>query len=286
MLLVLVSILAALFFLFSIWRDSRRFVKAEYKVSSGKLHRKVRVILLSDLHNRSFGKDNDSLIEAIDKESPDIIVIAGDMLTANDERTRFDVPVSLIRRLTKRYPVYYGNGNHEYRMKVYRQQYGSMYDNYVKQLKACGVRLLENESVYLPESNLEIFGLEIEKPYYRRLRRLPMPDSYISSLIGKCREEHFTLLIAHNPDYFRRYAGWGADLTVSGHVHGGVMRLPFLGGVISPMFHFFPKYDGGLFEEYGKRLILGRGLGMHTVPVRIFNPGELVVIDLQPDKME
>lgn len=107
-----------------------------------------------------------------------------------------------------------------------------------------------------------------------------MGETYVEGLLGKSRRDCFELLIAHNPDYFDNYAKWGADLTVSGHVHGGIMRLPVLGGVISPMLRLFPKYDGGLFEKDGRQMILSRGLGMHTIPVRIFNPGELVVIHL------
>ena len=72
------------------------------------------------------------------------------------------------------------------------------------------------------------------------------------------------------------------DLVLSGHVHGGIMRLPFLGGVISPTLRLFPRYDGGLFREDGSTMILGRGLGSHTIPIRIFNPGELIVVDLEP----
>lgn len=89
-------------------------------------------------------------------------------------------------------------------------------------------------------------------------------------------------MIAHNPEYFPAYAEWGADLVLSGHVHGGLMRLPFLGGVIAPSMKLFPKYDGGVFEEHGSTMILSRGLGTHTLPIRIFNPGELVVIRLTP----
>lgn len=89
-------------------------------------------------------------------------------------------------------------------------------------------------------------------------------------------------MIAHNPEYFEAYAGWGADLTVSGHVHGGVMRLPFLGGVISPRLTLFPKYDGGMFERNGRFMVVSRGLGTHTLPIRIFNPGELIMIELNP----
>ncbi|MDE7197816.1 MAG: hypothetical protein K2O15_02920, partial [Lachnospiraceae bacterium] len=88
----------------------------------------------------------------------------------------------------------------------------------------------------------------------------------------------------HNPVYFDAYEAWGADLVVSGHVHGGIMRLPVLGGVISPALTLFPKYDGGVFYEKESTMILSRGLSSHTLPIRIFNPGELIVIDLKPDK--
>ena len=88
--------------------------------------------------------------------------------------------------------------------------------------------------------------------------------------------------MAHNPDYFEEYAAWGADLVLSGHVHGGMMRLPILGGVVSPAFKLFPKYDGGLFQQGKSTMILSRGLGMHTIPIRIFNPGELILLKICP----
>ncbi|MDE6892596.1 MAG: hypothetical protein K2P50_12455, partial [Lachnospiraceae bacterium] len=109
-----------------------------------------------------------------------------------------------------------------------------------------------------------------------------MEVSYLDRLIGRPDKSRATVLIAHNPRYFEVYAGWGADFVVSGHVHGGLMRLPFLGGVISPALKLFPKYDGGEFHEGKSTLILGRGLGTHTLPIRIFNPGEVVVIDAAP----
>lgn len=108
-----------------------------------------------------------------------------------------------------------------------------------------------------------------------------METEYLNRVLGNPEKKCFNLLIAHNPDYFDAYADWGADLTVSGHVHGGLMRLPFLGGVISPKLRLFPHYDGGRFEKDGKEMILSRGLGTHTLPIRIFNPGEMVVIRLR-----
>lgn len=270
-------------FIISIIYDSTRFIKREYTIRSRKIRNKCKVILLSDLHNKCFGKENEDLVRAIEEAMPDIIVIAGDMLTADEEKTKYTVPVELVRHLATKYPVFYGNGNHEYRMKTYKKAYGNMYEDYKEELVKCGVRLLENDKIYLPDTNVEIYGLEIEKYYYKRFRRRPMPESYIENLVGKSKDERFELLIAHNPDYFKEYVKWGADLTVSGHVHGGVMKLPLLGGVISPMVRFFPKYDGGLFEEHGRRMIVSRGLGMHTIPVRIFNPGELIVIHLDTE---
>ena len=98
--------------------------------------------------------------------------------------------------------------------------------------------------------------------------------------LGKAKEDTFNILLAHNPEFFPSFRKWNPDLTLAGHVHGGVMRLPFIGGVISPSFRIFPHYDGGVFQEEGKQMIISRGLGSHTIPIRIFNPGELVVLQL------
>ena len=98
--------------------------------------------------------------------------------------------------------------------------------------------------------------------------------------IGEANEETYNILLAHNPEYFVSYALWGADLTLSGHFHGGSVRLPFVGGVISPKLQLFPKYDYGLHEKYAKKMIVTSGLGSHSVALRINNPAEVVIIDL------
>ena len=151
-------------------------------------------------------------------------------------------------------------------------------------LKKAGIEPLINETAYLPAWNIAVCGVQIDRDYYRHFRRAPMEPSYLRKLLGTPDREKFQLLIAHNPVYFDAYADWGADLVVSGHVHGGIMRLPFLGGVLSPSLTLFPKYDGGMFREHGSTMILSRGLSSHTIPIRIFNPGELIVIELKPDK--
>ena len=111
-----------------------------------------------------------------------------------------------------------------------------------------------------------------------------MKKEYLEGLLPEGRQDCFQILLAHNPDYFPAYAAWGADLVLSGHLHGGVIRLPLLGGVISPRLHLFPHYDGGKFTCGNSTMIVSRGLGMHTIPFRFNNPGELVDITIRKRK--
>lgn len=247
---------------------------------AGLVERVCRFGFLSDLHNNCYGEQNQRLLAAIDEAKPDFVVSAGDMLVAVPGKS-MDVAMDFMRMISAKYPVYYGNGNHEYRLKIYPEQYKDMYDRYKKVLDSCGVCHLENADVTLEfgKRKINICGLEIDRHYYKRFRKISMNEQYIASEIGE-KKDLFTILIAHNPDYFPAYAKWGANLTLSGHLHGGVMRLPKIGGVISPQCRIFPKYSGGLYKLDGKYLALSCGLGTHTIPIRINNPAELVIIDL------
>lgn len=275
----------AAFFLTVMAVDCNRFVVRRYKCRAKGLLKDGRAILLSDLHSKSFGKGSKKLLTAIDRLNPDIILIAGDMFTSargEDARTARE----LVCALAEKYPVYYGNGNHEHKTRVMPKEYGNIYAEYENTLKKAGVHYLINEKAYLPDFNMDVYGLEIHEDYYGKFRRVEMEPDYLQRLLGRPDPARVSLLIAHNPDFFEAYAEWGADLVVSGHVHGGLMRLPVLGGVISPAIRLFPVYDGGEFKKDKAVMILGRGLGTHTLPIRIFNPGELVVIDLCRDSFK
>ncbi len=278
---ILIGILAvlAVFFLTVMAIDCNRFVIRRYRCSMKNLKKDGRIILLSDLHNKSFGKENEKLLAAVRRLNPDMIVIAGDMYTSSKEGDT-NTAKMLVGTLAANYPVYYGNGNHEYKTKTFPEQFGAMYEDFTDAIKKAGVKHLVNEKTYLPEFNMDIYGAEIDWKYYGKFNYAKMEAGYMEKLIGKPDMSRASLLIAHNPDYFEAYAGWGADLVVSGHVHGGLMRLPVFGGVIAPSLRLFPKYDGGEFHMGQTTLVLGRGLGTHTLPIRIFNPGELVVIDV------
>ena len=260
--------------------DGNRFVVKEYLIHTSKVKRDVRYIVLSDLHNKSYSNHNRQLIKTIKKISPDAILIAGDMITAKPGRENKSA-ISFIRILSRTFPIYYANGNHEYRLKIYPETYPEMYENYCSAIEHNNVHFLCNETIMIQDLNISITGLEIDKKYYKRFHKDKMPYSYLEQTLGHANPENFQILLAHNPEYFENYATWGADLTLSGHVHGGIMRLPLLGGIISPGLCFFPKYDGGYFEKGGKKMIISRGLGMHTIHMRLFNPGELVVVSLK-----
>ena len=269
--------------LISVW-DCNRFITVEYVIESDKLTKPCKFVLLSDLHNKSYGRDHERLIDKIDSISPDAILVAGDMLTAA-KGNPFEVTLSLMRQLSSRYKIYYGMGNHEYSLKLYPEYYGTIYEDYVAELLKMGIRPLINENTYLPEYNVAVCGALIEKCFFKKFRKYPMDGHYLQKILGEPRKDACQILIAHTPQYFEEYAVWGADVVVSGHVHGGIMKLPVLGGVLSPNLTLFPKYDGGKFVRGRSTMILSRGLGTHTIPVRVFNPGELVTVTLTPKRM-
>ncbi len=284
MLDILMAVMSVLILalLWSMLYDSNRFVLKNHKVMDERIKKKCRAVFLTDLHNKCYGRDNERLLAAIDERQPDFIFIAGDILTAHP-RASMEPALKFLRELSERYPVYYGNGNHEHRLKLYPETYGDMAKEYGDALGAMGIAPMVNSRVELTEYGIVVCGLELGKEYYRRFGPCKMPSEYLYQCLGKAAEGMYTVLLAHNPDYFPEYASWGADLTLSGHVHGGVARVPFWGkGVLSPTMRLFPKYDGGIFTERGKTMVLSRGLGTHTIPVRAFNPAELWIIDFEP----
>ena len=289
--LIILGILV-LFFLIVMLLDKNRFLIKEYKLATDKTKHKYRFVILADLHVKEYGKNNEKLIAAINKANPDGILIAGDMLTAKSGK-EFNHVLQFLNVLNKKYPVFYGNGNHEYRLKIYPQTYGDMGMEYEQGLHKIGIFPLCNESTIWNNDNVAIYGLEIDREYYKRFQKKKMSVDYLNETLGVPDRSKYNILLAHNPAYFEEYAAWGADLVVSGHVHGGIMRLPFLGGVIAPSLELFPKYSGGMYKlplatqrddiELSSTMILSNGLGSHTIPVRIFNPAQLVVLELDSE---
>lgn len=263
--------------------DSNRFILVKHSFKDKRIKKKCRAVVVADLHNKRFGKDNDHLLKAIEECNPDFILIPGDIPTAKPGK-KLEIAISFMRELAAKYPIYYANGNHEQRMRLYPETYGDMYETYTKSLEEMGVHLLVNEHLPLEEYGICVYGAEIDRYYYTRFGIKPMDDDYIEEILGKPQESLYNILLAHNPDYFPNYVKWSGDLALAGHVHGGVIRIPFWGrGMLSPNVRFFPKYDGGAFTEGKTTMLVSRGLGIHTIPFRLFDPGEVLVLDFEPE---
>lgn len=277
---LIIAVILFLFFLGVGIIDGNRFIVVRESFQMPHLRKECKFVLISDLHNKVYGNQNDKVIEAIRAENPDFIVIAGDLVTSRVKES-IDPGVALMNRLSKEYKIYYGLGNHETKIRNQPEYFGDKYDKLVKGIAHKNVTMLVNEQCILPEYNICLTGLELEKAYFARFRKRKLQEQYFEEHIGAVKENMCNILVAHNPDYFEEYAAWGADLVLSGHVHGGIMRLPLLGGVLSPSYTFFPKYDGGIFREGSATMLLGRGMGSHTLPFRFFNPAELYIVTLQ-----
>lgn len=277
-------VLFVCFFIILLWVmiwDSNRFVVRKYEFFSKKLKKDCRIIFLSDLHNKEYGVENERLLQAIEEQKPDLILIGGDMISAKPGAS-FQKGAQFIIKCAEKYPVYYALGNHEYRARIYPDVYDTMYPDYMESLKGRHITFLDNESCTLEQFGVRLTGLSIDRKYYKRFMKRKLKEGYLQETVGKADASFFQILSAHNPDYFPDYAAWAPELVLAGHVHGGVVRIPGIGGVLSPAMKLFPHYDGGLYKEAESSMVISRGLGMHTIPIRLFNPGELVVIDLHP----
>ena len=264
----------------SFW-EQHHFKVEEYEIKTNKIQqgKKYTFVFLTDLHNVSFGKENQKLIEKIDMLRPDAILLGGDMLIGHS-KPLWEHAVSLLAPLSKTYPIFYGIGNHEYRMKLYEEEYGDNYERYCEILKKYGIHIMCNESIQWMRE-LWIHGVEIEAQFYKRFEKNILTKENMEHYLGKKKKDGFHILIAHNPAYLDGYADWGADLVLSGHNHGGIVRLPRLGGVISTQFTLFPKFDSGVFCKAHTKMILSRGLGTHTIPFRLGNIPEISVIHME-----
>lgn len=273
------AVVAAIIMMWVSLYDTHHFTVTHKEFSDDRIKKPCRFVMLSDLHGWQYGRENEVLLKAIREETPDGILIVGDMFTAH-KKFKTKTVEKLLADLKEICPVYYANGNHEHKLKFYgEERFGKLPAECERILKETKVCHLVNGHVSLPEFGICIYGLDIEHKYYKRGQNVDMPENYTESLLGKVSEEEYSILLAHNPEYFENYASWGAGLVLSGHVHGGIMRLPILGGVIAPSLKLFPKYDAGIFTEGKSTMVLGRGIGTHSPNVRFFNPGELVVLE-------
>ncbi len=281
---IITALLGLLAAVGEIIRELRCFQVTHYTADSPKLaglERGRKLIFLSDLHNYRYGKKNEILYEAIAEEKPDLILIGGDMLIRTDGYS-YGHTAEFLSGLPRICPVYYANGNHEQKLKERPRKYRQSYREYKERLLRAGIHFLENDSAVFRwgRARVRITGLEIPMRGYERAAKGKVRVKDIEERVGKAGEA-YEILLAHHPGHVEAYQEWGADLILCGHYHGGVVGIPGIGGVIAPDFTPFPKFSGGCYQAKEACVVVSRGLGVHSVPIRLFNPAEVIAVELR-----
>ncbi|MCK9217812.1 MAG: metallophosphoesterase [Firmicutes bacterium] len=230
------------------------------------------IIHISDLHNKSFGKNQEYLLKKVRIAEPDIIVITGDLI----DRRKYDLDIAMkfIDGAMKIAPIYYVSGNHEAWSKDYK--------NISQRLLDYGVKILDDNKVALKEGKHEIEILGLSDPDFLTSNYLEGTDlSKLKEELSKLSDDStFQILLFHRPELFDLYTDENIDIIFSGHAHGGQFRIPLIGGLVAPDQGLFPKYTSGAYVRNQSTLIVSRGLGNSIIPVRIFNRPEIIKVTL------
>ncbi len=271
---IILAVLALLFVSGAIWIyfGNTRIGTTHYTLESARLPDAFdgfTIAQVSDLHNTEFGEDNERLLSALRAAAPDIIVITGDVI--DSRHTDVEIAASFAASAVKIAPVYYVTGNHESRVPAEAAALE-------KKMQAAGIQILHNKRVRISRGDESIDLLGIDDPSVGAEEDLI--GARLASLTDHTR---FTVLLSHRPDLFNTYCGAGVDLVLSGHAHGGQLRLPLLGGVFAPNQGFFPQYTEGSHTCKGTTMIVSRGLGNSLFPFRVNDPPELVVVCLRTE---
>lgn len=263
LILILIIIILIPFCLY----QNKHLVITTYTYESEKLGADLegyRIVQISDLHNAAFGKENKKLLETIRSCSPDIIIITGDLVDSN--HTNVERAVAFVKEAVKIAPVYYVTGNHEYWLDPLENE------QMMQGILAAGAYDLDDEAVRIEkgDSSFLLVGLDDQH----------LSDETLKNLLQEQKNE-LSIVLAHEPQYLQNYANAEADLVLTGHAHGGQIRLPFVGGIVAPDQGFLPEYTSGQYNSADTEMIVSRGLGNSIIPVRLFNYPEVVRVELR-----
>ena len=228
----------------------------------------LRIVELADLHGRVFGRGSRRLLAAVRRAEPDLICIDGDLF---DEHTDLAMLPPLLRGLCAIAPVYYVTGNHEWRVPGLR--------GILAQMRACSVTVLQDDWRVLRRGEDALVLAGTDDPCGPAERKTPA--ELIADIRAEAGEAAFLLLLAHRNDQLPQWSALGVQAVLAGHCHGGVVRLPFVGGLFGTDRRLFPAWDAGLYRQGETALYVSRGLGYTNVHFRLFNRPEVAVIVLR-----
>ena len=256
----------------------------KYTISNEKIPEKFnnfKIVQLSDFHSSGYKDTTEIIISKIKGLKPDIIVMTGDMISWEVEN--IGELEKLITSLADVAPMYYVNGNHEELAEILKaEEYGA----FLSSIEQLGVTFIKNNYVEISKDsqciNLYEIDIPLDPPTGLYVTREQLDNNYVNDTLPEVDSEKFNILLAHNPLFIEEYSEWGADLVLSGHMHGGIVRIPIIGvGIASPEDGYFPKYDAGKFKVNETTMIVNRGIGISSSELRIFNKPESSLITLK-----
>ena len=295
--IILAFIIICVLGLIEIYRETHTFRVKEHSVRLEKLGEgRLTIALLSDLHGRVYDPGNRRIQQCVLDADPDLIISAGDMMVHREEHTITEMEAFYTELSEKFYALpgrndgvcrmFYTFGNHEKRGQRY-DNIRVLLDETLKRLESCPMHTLRNEyeTVTIGGKGLEITGLDIPMDHYRHGRAKPVDGTLLKGMkpFGGAEEsgspeDAVRILVSHHPDIWDYAVEKGYDLTLSGHIHGGMVWLPWIGGLITPQLKIGSRMAKGCFEKDGKVLVVSAGLGDHKKTLRFNNPAELVII--------
>lgn len=267
----ILPVLAILVTLALIALDERLILRT-YTVASPKLTAEVRLAVVTDFHS----SDNaDDVVAMVASCAPDAVLLVGDMFDDDTQNRPTERTLSLMRRLSAQYPCYYVSGNHE----AWTGEMDALY----QQTADAGVTVLRMSSGVLTVRGQRIALCGIPDPYEMVFSGAPDTEEQLRQAMENVDSADFTVLLAHRPELLAKYEQFPLDLVVSGHAHGGQVRIPgLLNGLYAPNQGWFPKLAGGAYTQDGTTLIVSRGLAVRTRLPRIFNRPEVVLVRCVP----
>lgn len=232
----------------------------------------THIVQLSDLHNCRYGEKNRRLVEKVKACQPDVILITGDMI--NKYKPVSDELYDLFEQLGKLCICIYSLGNHELKE---REKYPDRFSEYLHKVQSCGIIISDNERHRVTINNTVFQFASYSSDLQQYKKNSKQSTDYNAKEIPTADADGVTVLLSHNPELTRQYVKTTYSIIFSGHLHGGIVRVPGWRGIISTRFVLFPKYDGGCYYlDESHVLVVSRGLGSHTIKFRLFNRPELV----------
>lgn len=281
---IIVSICIVLIFISIVMCFINKIDVTKYTISSEKIPEEFngfKIVQLSDFHSQGYRNTTEDIINKVKDINPDIIVMTGDMVSWDIEDIE-EVKI-LIKSLAELYPIYYIDGNHEHLAEILRP---GKYVAFMEFMKELGVTTIKNDyiEIYKGDKSINLYGINLPLDGATGLyvNRFQLEENYVEKTLPEADREKFNILLAHTPTFIKQYSQWGADLVLCGHMHGGIVRIPFTNiGLLSPGRTIFPRYAAGKFKVNDTTMIVNRGIGTSSFKLRVFNNPEITVLTLK-----